>query len=127
DGYESGHAVAFRVAGPQSKTLFTTRFGDVAIALSTTPDEIHPLPVLTNDQAFELFAKLTPDTVKQHPAESKELVDDLEGLPLAIQVAGRLLQAEAALGWGVIELLRELSEGTDLLKAKAPADRTDIA
>src|SRR5690606_23893887 len=96
-------------------------------ALATTPDEIHLLPVLTSDKAFELFATLTPNTVKQHPVESRELVEELEGLPLAIQVAGRMLREEAAYGWGVIDLLQELHEGTRLLEAEAPADRTDIA
>jgi hypothetical protein len=46
----------------------------------------------------------------------------LEGLPLAIQVAGRLLQSEEKLGWGVVDLLADLREGTRLLNEPAPSD-----
>lgn len=127
DVYEVEHALAFRVAGKRSKTLFTTRFVDVASSLATTPDEIYLLPVLTDEKALELFGTLAPDTVKEHPEESKRLVRDLEGLPLAIQVAGRLLQAEFGLGWGVAELLKDIQEGAALLEAGAPADRADLA
>lgn len=126
DVYEEEHAVAFRVAGKRSKMLFTTRFNDVANALATMPDEIYLLPVLTDEKAYELFGTLTPDTVNEHPEESKELVRDLEGLPLAIQVAGRLLQAEIGYGWGVTDLLEEIREGAKLLETKAPADRADL-
>lgn len=127
DVYEEEHAVAFRVAGERSKTLFTTRFSDVANALATTPDEIYLLPVLTDQKAYELFSMLTPNTIEEHPEESRKLVSDLEGLPFAIQVAGRLLQAESGYGWGVIDLLREIREGAKLLRTEAPPDRVDLA
>jgi hypothetical protein len=51
----------------------------------------------------------------------------LEGLPLAIQVAGHLLQGEANLGFSVIDLLADLRAGVRLLEADAPADRVDLA
>jgi hypothetical protein len=52
------------------------------------------------------------------------LVQKLEGLPLAIQVAGRLLHTEARLGFNVANLLREMREGEALLLARSPADMT---
>ena len=127
DVYETAHALPFRVAGARSVMLFTTRFEDVANALAATPAEIYQLPILSDTKALELFGKLTPDTVAQHPQESAELVADLEGLPLAIQVAGRLLEAEISLGWGVADLLKELRESTKLMNEQAPADRTELS
>jgi hypothetical protein len=70
--------------------------------------------------------RLTPTVVARNPSAARDLVRDLEGLPLAIQVAGRLLEAEATRGFGVDELLKDLKAGTALLKAKAPVDRTDL-
>jgi hypothetical protein len=55
------------------------------------------------------------------------LVRELEGLPLALQVAGHMLRVEAGYGFGVTDLLDELREGAKLLMATAPADRSDLA
>ena len=77
-------------------------------------------------KSLELLRTLAPKVVHEHLKEAQELVRDLEGLPLALQVAGRLLHAEAKMGWGVEDLLKELREGTSLLEADAPADRADI-
>jgi len=53
-------------------------------------------------------------------------VADLEGLPLALRVAGRLLEAEASMGWGGVQgLLAELSASSKLLAEVAPDDRYD--
>ncbi len=57
----------------------------------------------------------------------ERLVQELEGLPLALKIAGSLLAAEAAQGWGVSDLLDELAEGTRLLKEQVPADRMDYS
>jgi hypothetical protein len=59
--------------------------------------------------------------------QAGRLVEDLEGLPLAIRVGARLLDAEAMYGWGIQELLAELTEGAELLAAAAPEDRFDAA
>jgi hypothetical protein len=71
--------------------------------------------------------KLAPNVVLQHPDASRELVRELEGLPLAIQVAGHLLNVEASYGFDVSQLLVELRDGAKVIEAKAPADRSDLA
>jgi len=83
--------------------------------------------VLTDDKALELLQILAPTVVAQHPDASVDLVHELEGLPLALQVAGHLLNAELAYGFDVVRLLKELREGAKLLAAKAPVDRGDLA
>jgi hypothetical protein len=82
---------------------------------------------LTEDKALELLHALAPTVVSAHPNESRELVKELEGLPLAIQVAGHMLNVEASYGFGVTDLIGKLREGAKLLEAKAPTDRTDLA
>ncbi len=127
DVWETEHGLPFKIAGEKCATIFTTRFKDVGSALADIPDEqVYLLPVLTDEKALELLQTLTPKTVKKYPDESLVLVKDLEGLPLAIQVAGRLLNEEHGMGWGVTELIAELREGAKLLAATAPADRADI-
>lgn len=122
DVWHSEHAMPFRVGGQACALVFTSRLNDVATALAPTAGDLYRLPLLTDGAAFELLGKLTPETTLNHPDEARELVRDLEGLPLAIHVAGRLLHSESRLGWGVRQLLDELRSGAGLLGAQAPSD-----
>jgi hypothetical protein len=126
DVWETAHAVPFNVGGPGCATLITTRLNDVARALTTFPENIYLLPVLSDESAMELMRILAPKVVEQHPDDMLELVHDLEGLPLALQVAGRLLQSEASIGFGVRDLISELRESARLLDEDAPPDRVDL-
>lgn len=122
DVWRPDHAAPFRVGGQACALVVTSRMNDVAAALAPAARDIYRLPVLSESSGLELLEALTPQAVRDHPQETRELVLDLEGLPLAIHVAGRLLQAEARLGWGVGQLLAELREGVSLLEAKPPSD-----
>ncbi len=127
DVWQAEHAIPFKVGGRGCALLVTTRVNGVAQELAATPGDIYYLPVLTDDKALELLRILAPTVVVQHPDATLELIHELEGLPLALQVAGHLLNAEASYGFDVTTLLKELREGAKLLAAKAPADRIDLA
>lgn len=127
DVWESEHAVPFNVGGRACATIITTRLRNVADDLAPTPENVYLLSVLSDDESLELLSKLSPEVIAQYPDEALELAKELEGLPLALQVAGRLLNTEAGYGFGVRDLIVELHEGAKLLEAKAPPDRTDIA
>jgi hypothetical protein len=127
DVWEPGHAIPFKVGGRGCAMLITTRVNSVAQALAPTPDDIYKLAVLSDEKALELLQVLAPSVVAQHPEQSLELVRELEGLPLALQVAGHMLNTEANYSFGVTDLLTELREGAKLLEARAPADRIDLA
>jgi hypothetical protein len=127
DVWETEHAVPFQIGGPGCALLVTTRIPEVARALAPTPEDVYVLPVLSNEKGFELLGTLAPNIIKTHPDASLELVRDLEGLPLALRVAGRLLNTEAEFGWGITDLLKELRDGARVLEATAPADRIDLA
>lgn len=123
DIWDEAHFAPFNIGPVRSATLITTRLNRVAQALIRSNSELFKLPLLSDEQALHLLAALAPDSVASYPEETRTLVHDLEGLPLAIQVAGRLLREEYALGWGVQDLLSELRKGTRLLEARAPHDR----
>ncbi|HEY2738762.1 MAG TPA: NB-ARC domain-containing protein, partial [Thermoanaerobaculia bacterium] len=127
DVWEPAHAAVFQgVGGPGCPVLVTTRETAIAQTLAGRPEAVHLLDVLDTESALELLRALAGSVVDQHPAECRRLVEDLEKLPLALQVAGRLLRSESALGWGVDDLLCELGAGTAVLKATAPPDRADL-
>ena len=126
DVWEVEHAIPFNVGGRACATLITTRLRSIADTLAPTPESVYLLPVLKEEDALELISQLAPDVVSQYPDEALELVRELEGLPLALQVAGRLLHSEAGYGFGVNDLIIELQEGAKLLAATAPPDRADM-
>lgn len=126
DVWQAEHAQSFRVGGKDCALVITSRLNDVATALAPTANDIYRLPVLSEAAALELLGKLAPQIITEYPQEAVELVRDLEGLPLAIHVAGRLLHSEARLGWGVNELLAELRTGASLLQAQAPSEMFGI-
>lgn len=122
DIWQAEHAMPFRVGGQGSVLLMSTRLNSVARAIAPTSTDIYRLPVLDDEFALDLLGRLAAEAVESHPAECLQLVHDLEGLPLAIQVAGRLIHEEISMGWGVGELLAELHSGSGLLTAQAPND-----
>jgi len=123
DVWDAGHAAPFLQArGRLCSILVTTRLPDVAAALSSSGVKSYTLPVLSANDSLELLRVFAPATVSQHPAECRELADALGYLPLALHVAGRLLKSEERLGWGVADLLRELSTETRVIEEKAPPD-----
>jgi hypothetical protein len=127
DAWQSEHVVPFNIGGSGCALLVTTRLPEVAREIAPTPTDVYILGVLGEADALELLRTLAPTIVAENEETSRELVNDLEGLPLALQVAGRLLHTEASYGFGVTDLLRDIREGAALIEADAPADRADVA
>lgn len=127
DVWALDHAVPLNVGGANASVLMTTRRNDVAMGLVDRPDMVYKVPILTESESVELLQTLAPQVVNSYLLESAQLARDLEGLPLALQVAGRLLHAEMLLGWSIIDLLKDMQEGRVLLESQAPADRSEIA
>jgi CHAT domain-containing protein/NB-ARC domain-containing protein len=126
DVWDAVHASPLQAAcGGDSAILITTREPRVARAVSPLPDAVFTLQVLDESAALELLAALSPATVEQYPDACTELARALEYLPLALQVAGRLLQAEQQMGWDVRDLLQDLRRGGEILPKLAPSDRAD--
>lgn len=126
DVWNANDALPFKSGGIGCAVLITTRLDEIANTLAPTAENIYRLGVLKDDDALDLLRKLAPSAAQEHPNECLVLVKDLEGLPLAIQVAGRLLHTEENSGFGVTELIGELRAGAKLLAATAPADRADL-
>lgn len=125
DVWEAAHAAPFLVGGKDCATLVTTRLNDLSREL-VPPEQVYILPVLDSESALELLGRLVPQILANHPTEAREVVEALEGLPLAIQVAGRLLQSELSSGFGIKELINELKQGSSILEANVPPDRRDL-
>lgn len=127
DVWQAEHVLPFDVGGPGCALLATTRLPEVARRIAPVPDAVYVLGVLEVEDALQLLRTLAPTVVADNEVVSRELVADLERLPLAIQVAGRLLHTEASYGFAVTQLLADIRAGAALIAAQAPADRADVA
>jgi hypothetical protein len=121
DVWQMEHVAPFRLAGQHSAMVISSRISQMARALAPTAKDVYRLPQLTDDAGLLLLSRLAPQVVVQFREAALELVKDLEGLPLAIQVAGRLLHEEMQMGWGIEPLLADL-RGARLLQEQAPSD-----
>jgi hypothetical protein len=127
DVWDSSSAAIFsRIQSQYSGLLITTRLTAVAQYLARKEDEIYTLAVLDAEDALKLFKAIAPEIVSKYPEKCRELVKDLEYLPLAIHVASRLLKNELKMGWGVENLIDEIREGAKILESNTPPDRAEI-
>ncbi len=126
DVWQQEHAQAFLVGGIGCAILFTTRESHIARQLAPRAEDVYVLPELSDEAALQLLQILAPIVVSRNIDACRELCRALEGLPLALQVAGRLLNEEEDLGFDVATLLATLREGARMLEATVPADRADF-
>jgi len=130
DVWEAEHAIPFlNAAGHKCATLITTReTTEVAIDLAPFPEAVYVLPVLTEEDGFHLLRIISPAAVREHPDECRELVRALECLPLALHVAGRLINTELQVSGDAKQLqklLKDIQDGAAIIRAKAPANRAE--
>ena len=85
------------------------------------------LPVLSKKDSIHLLKIICPKIVLDFNEQAQELVEHLEGLPLAIQVAGKLLSAELSYGWGIDNLLADLKTTTRLLQENIPIELKNLS
>lgn len=126
DVWDVTHAAPFLQAGAASNCalLVTTRLPDVADDLARDKSRLYNLPVLSEESAMLLMRHLAPSIVEQHERLCRQMVSDLEYLPLSLHVAGRLLRREAEMGFDVVKSINEICAGTArLIEQDAPPDR----
>jgi hypothetical protein len=96
------HAECFRVAGAGSVVLYSTRVSDLADRLAPSSKFVYHLRGLKPKKGVDLLADVAPDAVRKHRRMCEELVSDVDGLPLAILVAGKMLNREIAAGTRIL-------------------------
>ena len=122
DVWEEAAIETLLVGGSRCATLITTRLPLVANNLAPREEDIYVLHELSEDAALELLNLLAFSAVRHYAEDARRLVSAIECLPLALQVAGRLLRLEASHGLSVKKLLADLTEGSFLLKSTVPTE-----
>jgi hypothetical protein len=107
--------------------IITTRIREIINSLNLKDNEKYKLDILSKDDSLKLLEDLIPGIFEKHNRECSNLVNELEGLPLAIRVAGMLLRKQADAGLSVRKLIDEIKEGRHLLKERPPYDIEQLA
>jgi hypothetical protein len=99
DVWESTIATAQLLAdcrAPGCAMLLSTRSPDVAGALAGSPARSHRLPMLADVPAVELLREHAPHAVAADPDGAADLAASLGNLPLALKLAGHLVERDDA-------------------------------
>ena len=123
DVWEPKQATRFQeILGPGCALVVTTRDRRLAMNLVDEPEKhAYQLPKLTDEAGLELLRVLAGPVVEMWRKRCLELVQAFEGLPLALQVAGRLLSEEYKKDPALAEkLLDDLPSGSRFFDASAP-------
>ncbi|MPL97678.1 hypothetical protein SDC9_43870 [bioreactor metagenome] len=116
----------FNVGGPGCITLVTTRDENLAAGLATNSDYVYSLKPLDEENAIRLLNELAPQKATQYPDQCKQLTNVLEGLPLALQIAGRMLRHEIKTGPDILEFIKEINQKSAELEKADPDDRSEL-
>lgn len=116
DAWDSAISSAFRLGGPNCGHLLTTRRFEVAQAFAGASGEVG-VHELTDEQSTELISRLAPHAVQEHPEAAQELIQQVGGLPLALNLLGRYLESQARVGMAT-EALQELREAQHRLEVQ---------
>jgi hypothetical protein len=101
--------------------IVSSRFPGVASSI-VPQNAIAYLPVFTKKDSLDLLSYWAPSVASEYKSDCECLVDELGNLPLAIQVAAKLLSNRIKLGLGDLTFfLNELRKGTEVLRDKPPA------
>lgn len=112
DIWHVAHGRYFLVAGPQCRTVLTTRELNVAQELATRERTLR-VDVLSMEASLALLQKLAPEAVAADSSTAARLCERLEFLPLALTLAGRLLANEAEVPSRMHRIVGELIERRD--------------
>lgn len=109
DIWDTAHGNYFQIAGPQCRTVFTTREVPIANDLATRERTLR-VDVLKPEAALELLYRLAPEVVEGDKKLAKRLCERLEFLPLGLTLAGRMLANEVDVPSRMQRLVGELIE-----------------
>ncbi|NUM44655.1 MAG: tetratricopeptide repeat protein, partial [Anaerolineales bacterium] len=86
-------AQALLCGGPHCVHLLTTR--DMQIAQKFAGKKLtYPLKTLPDTEAKKLLEAIAPEVCAAHPADIDRLVDELDGLPLSLELVGSFLASD---------------------------------
>lgn len=119
DIWDSQAAQSLMIGGSKSATLIATRDSNVARTLNPSSGAIYELPCLSLEHSMDFIRSAVPDL----PDEvCRELCERIDGLPLALKLACRLLVAAKQHNIDLAQTVKHISNLGNLLELDAPPE-----
>ncbi|MBV8695370.1 MAG: tetratricopeptide repeat protein, partial [Ktedonobacteraceae bacterium] len=120
DAWQVGHALTFKLGGPNCAHLVTTRFP--AIAAQFASKQATALQELGEEESITLLRLLAPSVVESEYQRVRDLIRAVGGLPLALTLLGNYLRIQAYTGQPrrITAALQRLSDAEQRLHITEP-------
>ena len=127
DAWQIEQALAFKVGGPHTAYLLTTRFPH--IALQFAGERAMVIHELSQEESFTLLARLAPEVVASDLEAAHDLIRSAGGLPLALSLMGKYLRTHSLSGQprrmrAALERLRAAEHRLRLSEPRAMLERS---
>ena len=122
DVWDVEKARAFLVGGAGCRAVVTTRQKAIADELAAE-DPTHVKPLKPKD-GLDLLRQLAPKAVAEDEQAARGLAKALDGLPLGIELAGRVLRRHTRAGLNAAGVIEELADREKRLDATDDAKRS---
>ncbi len=129
DVWELESALALNVGGPSCALIVTTRFPRIALRFAR--ESVYTVNELSVENGLTLLEQFAPEAIKYESQAVKTLVCEVGGLPLALKLMGRYLQAQAYNGQprrlqSALAHLRDAKNRIVITEFQSPVDRSSI-
>ncbi|MDQ2714896.1 MAG: tetratricopeptide repeat protein [Chloroflexota bacterium] len=127
DAWSIEAALACKVGGPNSVCVLTTRFPELAFQFAQ--EHATPVHELSAADSMAFLAQLAPEITARETEDTRELVESVGGLPLALTLIGKYLQTQLYSGQPrrlrvALSRLRSANERLQLEAPQAPAEHS---
>ena len=127
DAWELESALPFKIGGPNCVLIATTRFPRIALGIAR--DTMYPVHELDTNDGLALLAQLAPEVVAHDRHAAQTLIQEVGGLPLALTLLGKYLQAQSHSGQprrlqAALTRLRSAPQRLHLSEPQAPLERS---
>lgn len=112
----------FMIGGPNCARVITTRYRKVARELMPNVDAVLEVRKLNAEAGFELLADLAPHAAAIAPQVLRQIVERVDGLPIALVLIGKMLKRDGDNEEATQSILQALSDIGRVFHEKKPME-----
>jgi hypothetical protein len=112
----------FMIGGPNCARVITTRYRNVARELMPTVDAVLEVRKLSAKEGFQLLADLAPHAAEIAPQVLRQIVERVDGLPIALVLIGKMLKRDGDDEPATRSILQALTDIGQVFHEKKPLE-----
>ncbi len=116
----------FMIGGPNCARVITTRYRNVARELMPTVDAVLEVRKLSAKEGFQLLADLAPHAAGIAPQVLRQIVERVDGLPIALVLIGKMLKRDGDDEQATRSILKALTDIGRVYHEKKPLEYAEV-